>query len=86
MSATYWPQEVARYLHEIFGFEHELIDMEQSRMENYLREKLTSVPLESFLVNVPLSNSSEEIQQMSLLVEENESIEGEMVQDDEDDF
>jgi hypothetical protein len=86
MSATYWPQEVARHLYDIFGFEHELLNMEQSQIEGYLRDKLSSVPLESFLASVPVSDSSEEIQQMSFSMEEKESTEGEMLQDDEDDL
>jgi hypothetical protein len=84
MSATYWPQEVARYLHNIFGFEHELIDMEQSQIEDYLRDKVSFVPLESFLGNIPTRNPSEEIQQMSLLTEENRISEEEIFEEDEE--
>jgi len=60
--------------------------MEQSRIEDYLRDKLSSVPLESFLGNIPTKNLAEEIQQMSLLTEENRFTEGETFEDEEDDF
>lgn len=54
MSATYWPQEVAILLDERLGYKHELADMEQSRIEEYLRDKLSSVPLEGFIRNLPV--------------------------------
>jgi hypothetical protein len=86
MSAAYWPQEVARYLHKIFGFEHELQDMAQSQITDYLRERLSSVPLERFLGNLSFKNLSEETPQISPLTEESELTEDEVFEDDEDDF
>ena len=55
MSATYWPQLVARILHETLGWEHELVDMPQTRIEDYLKEKLASVPLENFVRNLTVN-------------------------------
>jgi hypothetical protein len=52
MSASYWPQEVALLLKQAFGFEHPLINIEQSRIEDFLKEKLQEVPIESFLRNL----------------------------------
>lgn len=86
MSAAYWPQEVARYLHKIFGFEHELQDMNQGQITDYLREKLSSVPLESFLGNISSKNLSEETAQTSPLTEEREFTENEFFEEDEDDI
>jgi hypothetical protein len=56
MSATYWPQQVARLLKDTLGFEHELIHMKQGEIEGYLREKLKLVPLESFIKNTPIDD------------------------------
>jgi hypothetical protein len=53
MSATYWPQEVARLLHSTFGFEHELINMDQVNIGDYLKRKLQDIPLESFMRSLP---------------------------------
>lgn len=54
MSGSYWPCEVASLLHEKFGFEHELIHMEQARIEDYLKARLQAVPLESFINYLPV--------------------------------
>lgn len=56
MSASYWPQEVVRLLKQAVGFEHPLINMEQSQIEGYLKEKLQEVPIESFLSNLPVED------------------------------
>ncbi|HVB21140.1 MAG TPA: CfrBI family restriction endonuclease [Ktedonobacteraceae bacterium] len=55
MSATYWPQEVAIILREKLGYEHELAHMEQAKIEGYLKEKLQTVPLESFIKHLPVN-------------------------------
>ncbi len=82
MSATYWPQQVARLLRDTLGFEHELVHMKQSEIEGYLKEKLKLVPLESFIKNTPIddlleteSNESDKTQSeptQMLLEEEDE--------------
>lgn len=56
MSATFWPQQVARLLKKSLGFEHELVDMKQSQIEEYLKTRLNDVPLESFIGNLPARN------------------------------
>jgi hypothetical protein len=85
MSASYWPQEVARLLHERFSFEHELIDMEQNRIEDYLRERLEHVPLESFISSIPIENPAE-VRQMPLLTEDEGVSEEEPVEPDDQDM
>ena len=55
MSAAYWPQQVVKILHESLGFEHELMEMPQIRIEDYLKEKLAAVPLENFVRNLPVN-------------------------------
>jgi hypothetical protein len=84
MSASYWPQQVARLLNEHFGFEHELIDMEQNRIDDYLRERLELVPLESFIGSIPVENPAE-VRQMSLLTEDEGVSEEEPVEPDDED-
>lgn len=59
MSATYWPQRVAEILRNTLGFEHELADMNQNAIEDYLRDKLKTIPIENFLKNVRIVGSSE---------------------------
>ncbi len=56
MSASYWPQAVAHLLKQAFGFEHPLINMEQSQIEDYLKEQLQEVPIETFLKNLPVDD------------------------------
>lgn len=56
MSATYWPQQVALLLHETLGFEHELVTMPAERIEEYLKERLLSVPIESFVAALPINS------------------------------
>src|SRR5579885_855409 len=60
MSATFWPQEVAILLKEKLGYDHELVDLEPARIEDYLREKLQSVPLESFIKSLPVDDLVEQ--------------------------
>ena len=49
MSASYWPQQVARTLNQVLGFDHELVTMSQPRISEFLEDKLSSVPLEDFI-------------------------------------
>jgi hypothetical protein len=49
MSASYWPQQVARLLHHEFGLEHPLVDLASSEIEQYLRDSLSTVALEKFI-------------------------------------
>lgn len=65
MSATYWPQQVAELLKNTFGYEHELIGMNETHIEEYLREKLKAVPLENFVRNFRV-NSLPEIETASI--------------------
>lgn len=49
MSAGYWPRQVAQVLNKSIGFKHELLRMNDSEMENYLRKAMRKVPLEEFI-------------------------------------
>jgi hypothetical protein len=49
MSAGYWPQQVARELNRVLGFEHDLVNMEQSHIEEFLKDKLGQAPLQDFI-------------------------------------
>jgi hypothetical protein len=49
MSGSYWPQRVSRELYRVLAFEHELTNMVQTEVEDYLRERLTEVPLKNFI-------------------------------------
>lgn len=51
MSMAYWPQEVAKILHDKMGFEHPLTDMPRAEIKDYLSEAIRTVPLEKFLPN-----------------------------------
>lgn len=61
MSAAFWPQVVARLLEEkLEGYKHELANMEQKMIEEYLKDKLKTVPLESFIRNLPVADLIEQ--------------------------
>lgn len=49
MSAGYWPQRIARKLHDILGYRHALVDMDHDEIEDYLHLQLTEVPLMEFI-------------------------------------
>ncbi len=49
MSAGYWPQQVAKELNHALGFQHELVNMDRSQIDAFLRQKLNEVPLEQFI-------------------------------------
>jgi hypothetical protein len=54
MSASYWPREVARLLKARLQFEHELASMKDGEVEDYLKERLRTVPIESFINTLPI--------------------------------
>lgn len=64
MSWSFWPKIVAGQLHQTFkdlgGFNHELLSLQDGEIENYLREKLKEVPIESFIKFVPTTELTEE--------------------------
>jgi len=49
MSMSYWPQILARELRSKVGYAGELVSMESSKIEPYLRRKIAAVPIESLL-------------------------------------
>jgi hypothetical protein len=49
MSAGYWPQQVARELNRVLGFEHKLVQMKPAQIEKFLERELSQVPLENFI-------------------------------------
>lgn len=49
MSAGYWPKQVAMILNKTIGFKHELVRMNESEVDKYLRKAIRSVPLEQFI-------------------------------------
>src|SRR5579863_1211073 len=59
MSAAYWPQQVAELLKETVGYDHEMVSMNETHIEEYLREKLKTVPLESFVRNFRINGLPE---------------------------
>jgi len=66
MSAAFWPQAVANLLKEKLGYKDELATIEQSKIEDFLRNSLCKVPIESFIRNLPVD---ELIQQSQLSLE-----------------
>jgi hypothetical protein len=81
MSATYWPQQVARLLKNALGFEHELMDMDQTKIEDYLREKLSTVPLTSFIRNLQVEDLPE-IEAIPLFEESDMAPDDELTEED----
>lgn len=49
MSATYWPQIVARILNRDLGFEHPMVNMNHNELESFLSDRLASAPIETFI-------------------------------------
>jgi len=49
MSGGYWPRQVAKELHDQLGFQHELLDMNEGEIADYLQQQLEEVPLEDFI-------------------------------------
>lgn len=49
MSASYWPKQVAYVLQNSLGFKHSILAMDDGQVEAFLREQMSSVPLEDFI-------------------------------------
>ena len=52
MSMAYWPKLVAIELNKKLGFKHDLVNMPDSRIQRYLKDKMLELPLESFITKV----------------------------------
>lgn len=80
MSASYWPQEIAKELYKTLQFDHPLRTMDQSDIEAYLKEKLKEIPLEEFvkiikdadLDDLDGTEGTEPAEQVSLPLEDDE--------------
>lgn len=49
MSEGYWPQKVARLLKREFDYDSALAELDQSEVRRYLKDRLVTSPLETFL-------------------------------------
>ncbi|MBL8155941.1 MAG: CfrBI family restriction endonuclease [Anaerolineae bacterium] len=49
MSAGYWPQRVARTLHQVLGYEHPLMTMPQEQIEDFIKAHMQDAPLQAFI-------------------------------------
>jgi hypothetical protein len=49
MSASYWPKQVAHVLRKSLDFKHSILDMDDGQVEVFLREQMSSVPLQDFI-------------------------------------
>lgn len=49
MSGSYWPQQVAKQLREVLGFDHPLVDMPSAEVAEYLRDELEKVAIDEFV-------------------------------------
>jgi hypothetical protein len=54
MSLQFWPRYLARRLHQRLGFEHELLDMPDKEVGQYLAQKLETIPILDFLSGVSM--------------------------------
>lgn len=63
MSASYWPKLIAQVLGRTLGFKHELVEMPEADIEDFLKSKLADVPLERFIgqVQIPLTSTDYEL-------------------------
>ena len=52
MSMAYWPKQVAIELNRTIGFTHDLIDMPEDKVQQFLKDKMISVPLDAFITRV----------------------------------
>jgi len=52
MSMAYWPKQVALELNKKIGFTHDLIHMPEDKIQQFLKNKMIDVPLESFITRV----------------------------------
>ena len=52
MSMKHWPQELARKLGKRLGIKHELQTLKDSQISAYLENKLSTIPVQDFLMGV----------------------------------
>jgi len=52
MSMAYWPKQVAIELNKKIGFTHDLIHLPDNQIQQFLKDKMVDVPLESFITKV----------------------------------
>ena len=52
MSMSLWPKQVAAELHKKIGLSHELVNMADRDVPNYLHTKMSQLPLEDFISKV----------------------------------
>ncbi len=52
MSMQYWPRDLARRLNERLSIRHELQNMPDSEISDYLKKKLAAIPILDFLAGV----------------------------------
>ena len=52
MSMAYWPKQVALELNKKIGFTHDLIHLPDNQIQQFLKNKMRDVPLESFITKV----------------------------------
>ena len=52
MSMAYWPKQVAIELNKKIGFTHNLIDLPDNQIQQFIKDKMLEVPLESFITKV----------------------------------
>jgi hypothetical protein len=55
MSMRYWPRDIAMRLNERIGFEHELLALPDTQIEEYLRSSLANIPIQDFLTGVSVA-------------------------------
>jgi len=53
MSMQYWPRDLAQRLGRRFNIYHELQNMPDAEIRNYLKQKLASIPIQDFLIGIP---------------------------------
>jgi hypothetical protein len=49
MSMQYWPRTLAQRLGQRIGFQHEIQTMRDDRLHEYLKTKLTSLPIQDYV-------------------------------------
>lgn len=74
MSMQFWPKELCIKLYERFGFEHELLKVRDEILEDYITEKLSTIPLQDFLSDITLEQLTEpELENDDSVVSEDEA-------------
>lgn len=61
MSMQYWPRELAQKLGKRFGFKHELQQMPDAHIRNFLKSELSTIPIQDFLTNLSVDQLQEEV-------------------------